>query len=215
MMTAGIASRSWTATGVATITILLLGMLVGVATSAETDRDRLDRKVRVMERVLDEVLAQSPHAAVHIGQTSRGLVLDDYGVVFTMDLSLANELLASRYRQLGGLVVGGNEEGERRYVDLRADLTKHRKEQEQEVKKRRAGVQRELTDALIDYGITLNELTDDHWVVIAVFVNGLSEPFVKSSQRLVLKIKMQDLRKHATGALSREAITKAVVVEQS
>jgi RNA polymerase sigma factor (sigma-70 family) len=52
---------------------------------ATTTASRLDRKVRVMEKVIDEVLVQSPNILVGRGGTARGLVLDEYGALFTIE----------------------------------------------------------------------------------------------------------------------------------
>jgi hypothetical protein len=70
---------------VAAIMIALVG-LVAVLAAADDRGVRLDRKIRVMEGVIDGVLIDSPNILVSPGGgITRGLALDGYGVLFTVD----------------------------------------------------------------------------------------------------------------------------------
>jgi hypothetical protein len=173
--------------------------------------------------VIDEVLVQSPHVTVSLGRNTRGLVLDEFGALFTFDAGLGTGLDLP-----GLLVVPGvrTEEGVRhRRLDRAIPLSEDesellepdewRKQAEATRREQIEGFEAELVDVLVDYGATLAELRDDQWVAVAAFLGGRA--FLDSSAgatRLVVKVKMRDLRQHASGVLSREAVEARVKVER-
>ena len=87
---------------------------------------------------------------------------------------------------------------------LAEPLDDWREKSEQRRKERLAGFQAELVDTLLDYGPTLSELGDDQWVAVAVY---LGERFITSGgdsgKRLILKVRMRDLRQYSAGRISR------------
>ena len=67
----------------------VLAAVAAPAAAANQAKPRpLDRKVRVMEKVLDAVLVDSPNVLVASQRATRGLFLDGYGALFTFDASL-------------------------------------------------------------------------------------------------------------------------------
>jgi hypothetical protein len=212
--------------------VAVLGLVAVTATAAEDSASRLDRKVRVMERVLDEVLIQSPNVMVSSGGVTRGLVLDGYGALFTLDARVGTDyfmalpaaplppkpgegteteiIIAPRVRHRGDT---GEIEVES-WDEWREESKEKHAEQYKEFKS-------ELIDALIDYGATLTELANDDWVAVAAFLD--SRVLFRGSEglfggggggRLVVKVKMGDLRKYASGSLSRDAVIGKVVIEE-
>jgi hypothetical protein len=217
---------TWRIALTAAVLVALMGMVIALS-AAEADDDRLERKVRVMERVIDEVLVQSDHVMISAGGTTHGLVLDGFGALFVFEGSvMGGELLIVPE----GFVFPGDadsvftfesrrqrtlEEAE----DEELDHLRSWKEREKEAQAKRAEnlekLEGELADALIDYGATLGELEDDEWVAIAAFLGG--SRFLDRStdtERLVLKVRMRDLRQYAASTLSREAAAARVVVER-
>jgi hypothetical protein len=78
-------TSQWKIILLAATVITIFGM-VAVVASADDRADRLDRKIRVMEGIFDQVLIDSPNVAVSPGSgITRGLALDGYGVVLTID----------------------------------------------------------------------------------------------------------------------------------
>jgi hypothetical protein len=199
----------------------LLGLLVVAASAAEEPAGRLDRKVRVMEKVIDEVLVQSPNILVGPGGTARGLVLEEFGALFTLEGSLGGTRLihirASRAPAAPGvsrnviIVPGGGEDGD----DEGTSWEEMEREAEERSREMLAGLKTELIDTLIDYGATLGELGNDQWVAIAAFLDsraliGRGDP----GTRLIIKARMKDLRQHAAGSISREAAASRIVVDE-
>lgn len=194
----------WTTVGRAALTLAV----AAVAVTALAVEDRLERKVRVMERVIDEVLVQSEHVVVSSRRPTRGLVLEDYGVVFTFEGRLgADGLFGSR-----GMVRFSDGDGPQVWAvpeDLQK-LQQDLKEKQAQAEKRRAddlaALQRELVGALLDYGATLSELGADDRVVIAAH---LDEGFTlggegEGPEQLVLDARYGDLQRALVGDLSHE-----------
>lgn len=80
-------TRAWSVLAAA-LAVLLLGLLIASVARADERSDRLDRKLKVMERVLDEVLVQSPNVIVSGSGTTRSLRLDGEGVLLVVNASL-------------------------------------------------------------------------------------------------------------------------------
>jgi hypothetical protein len=251
--------------------VLVLVFVTTCLTSAwaATDgpgRDRLTRKVRVMERVLDEILVQSPHVRVSGGSNTRGLVLDEFGALFTLEASLGVErfgyftmdearvraeearlkfeqarveaeearMNAMEHEKNSAEEEASEERAEARSARAEArqkariasdglvwsswpDSMKDMKEEGEKKKKEHLeGFKTELIDTLIDYGPTLGELKDNQWVAVVAFLDDQVRLIGQGSsgERLILKVKMADLRQYAAGKTSRSAITSRVSMEQ-
>lgn len=217
-------NENWRITLVALILTLLLGLLIASAARGEEPPGRLDRKVRVMERVLHEVLAQSEHVRVGMGDTT-GVILDEYGAVFMFHGELGGELEHMPDMQhLLQQIQEGEEHEEEAAAEL-ADkaragrgkgLAELRKEAQAKRSAELAALREELVDTLIDYGPTLSELGDDRWVVIVgVLDGGIFSDFQPDREvRLVLKAKLRDLRQLAAGTLTRQAMVAKVSVQE-
>jgi hypothetical protein len=211
---------AWRVVLIAAGIVLLLGTVVALAEAADDAGERLERKVRVMERVLDEVLLQSPNVLVDPSGAARGLVLEGYGILFTVEIKVGTAYLM----RMPAMPV--SPDGEEVIVVPRAprpgrdwdeesgSWEEWRAESESQRTEHYAAFKIELIDALIDYGGTLSELADDRWVAVAAFLDGRSFLGGGSGGRLMIKLKMRDLRQYNSGALSRAAVIKKVVVEE-
>jgi hypothetical protein len=217
-------SLVWRLLLAAIMVVALFGLMVAVG--AAQDSDRLDRKVNVMERVIDEVLVQSPNVLVSSRQVTRGIVLEGFGVLFTFDAGLHAQLPFGP-----GRYVVGDSEGLKfmRERDREAAEKIQRQFEEQEVlsleewetksaeerAKRIEGLEVELVDTLLDYGPTLGELKDDAWVAIVAFLDGRSPFGSEGPSQMTVKVKMRDLRRFAAGNLSRQEAKATVTVATS
>lgn len=204
----------------AALIVGLLGLVAAVATGAETGTSRLERKVQVLERVFDEVLQQSPNVVVMSPRgVARGVVLEGYGAVFMLSASLPGRFLWSPENL--PRIAGSAEDHNLFMFRLEADGEQGASSPEEESAKaakkraeRLAALKTELTDAMLDYGPTLTELPDDSWLAVAAFLGGDRLLGAGEGTRLVLRARMRDLRQYTSGALSREAAAKRVMVEQ-
>jgi hypothetical protein len=215
----------WKTALIAALLVALVGLIIAATSAQAADTgSRLDRKVRVMERVLDEVLVQSPHVMVSRSGNARGLVLDEFGALFIIEGSLGVEELMLPAGPAWTIAAGEDallldrgrrprERGEGE-EDEESTWKEWREQAEEKRRQHLDGLKADLTDALIDYGATLGELDNDQWVAVVAF---LGERFLidhaDRGTRMVLKIKMGDLRQYAAGSLSRDAAIAKVVVE--
>ena len=210
---------------VTTIATVALGFVLTAGPAvAAAPSDRLERKIEVMERVLDEVLLQSEHVVVSSGEVTRGLRLDGYGVLFTFEGSLG-EGLGRGARGFIALGDDGTVTTPFRVGGDPSELSRELKEQQAKAAAERdadrAALQAELTDALLDYGATLNQLGPDDRVVVAAFLGGGS-PFSvglpidggDDEEQLVLTARFRDLQRFLVGELSRQEAAALITVER-
>jgi len=191
--------------------------------------DRLDRKIQIMEKVLDEVLVQSEHVSVMSRSATRGLYLEGYGALFMFDGGLGESLMLERGRLRSGVFVVGDQppkkgdentsSRDRRFSDEHLELDKledlEKWKEESNAKKREnlAGLQNELIDTMLDYGTTLTELENGSWLTFVAFLgDNISLLGGGEEQRLQLQIKMSDIRQLMSGSLSRDEARKRVVI---
>ncbi|MBD3237196.1 MAG: hypothetical protein GF330_10860 [Candidatus Eisenbacteria bacterium] len=94
------------------------------------------------------------------------------------------------------------------------DLEKMKAEKKVKEEECYASGKEELIESLVDYGETLTGLRDDQWVAITAFLKN-ADLFKKHEiSRLVLKVRVRDLRDHAHGDLSRDNLFSRVMVEE-
>jgi hypothetical protein len=204
----------WKTALTAALVVVLLGLLAAWVAAADDTASRLDRKVRVMERVLEEVLVQSPDVAVSPGSAARGLYLDEFGALFVIEGDMG--MAFGEDGPPEPEVLGPGEGSEKDAAEAMRAFEDWRKKSAARQRERLSALRTQLQDALVDYGATLAELRDDQWVALVVFL-GERGPFgdTDGPERLMLKVRMRDLRQHAAGALSREAVVAKVLVTES
>jgi len=224
--------------GVAAVLVFALSGAGGVlGAPPEGGSDRLARKMGVLERIFDEVLEQSPNVLVGGGGSTRGLLLEGYGALFTFEGSVEGDSLGRLAMGIGGPALEHyfdardefpvpapapepdfpDEDLEARVPESMEDLAEswetRREESLKQARERLAGLKTELTETLLDYGATLGELDDGNWVVVAAFLDGFG--FSRGGpERLVLRVKMRDLRQYSAGQLSLEQATSRVAIEE-
>ena len=240
----------------------LAAHVLGAAGSSAPDR--LHRQVGVMEGIIDKVLLDSPNFVVSGRDDTRGVILPDYGIVFSFNASINNHDIFRLPGNLSldlpidirtgddGTVIIGKKG--RTYRNDSSDLTdeeaakleKKAKQLEQESKrsgknasdlqerlkdrqqsltewnKQRAAKaeelygagKQELLQVLLDYGETMTGLQDGQWIVLAGFFDrgGILED--KKASRLVLRVKVDDLRAYSAGRLGETEARGRIIVEE-
>jgi hypothetical protein len=255
---------------VASFLLLLAGAAaVGLAARASgaagtSPPDRLHRQVGVMEGIIDKVLLDSPNLLVSGRDDTHGVILPDYGIVFSFNASINNHDIFRLPGNLslhlpfdistsddGTVVIGrkgrvdrddssGNEEeksadvakrakqleeeskdtekkGSRfreRREDREQSLTEWNKERAAKAEELYAAGKQELLQVLLDYGETMASLPDGQWIVLAGFFDrgGILED--KKASRLVLRVKVDDLRAYSAGRLSEAQARDRISVEE-
>ncbi len=203
--------------------------------------NRLKKQIRIMEKVINEVLEESPNILVHSTTPSHGIYLDGFGALFTFEASLVDGsgMLWGFGKKFDVSKVFGNwtieRDGDKTIIitsdpdsdeetlieieDEDGDIKKKTIEQiEQEAREkeqeRYEGGKQELIDALIDYAETLTGLDNNEHVAIAAYL-GEDDFFEKREiSRLVIRVKMSDLRSYASDDISLESLKGRVAVEE-
>jgi hypothetical protein len=241
---------------------LLAGMLVAAtlasspgAAASGGPAGRVDRQITLMEKVLDQILLESPNLLVYGQDVTHGLYLAEFGALFTFEASLTGDGLGKtldlsflkdlRIETEDGKVtilrdsddasdsdsvddeattdylirLKEGEAADEKLVDKmnekKAELKRrHEKASAHESKLFENG-KTELIDALIDYGETLTALRDDQWVAIAVFLKNSDLFDQREISRLVLKVKLSDLRAYGADRITQDELRARVIVEES
>jgi hypothetical protein len=209
-------------------------LVTGAVSSAYAQDGQVTRKLKkqiaVLERVLDEVLVDSPNFLVGSRRNTHGLYLDEFGALFSFEASLISKDKDFPFgvsvgdwgkdftidRDDGKIIISwdkdedGDGEDDTHVID---EEEMHKKHQESQRELYEAG-KAELTEALMDYGETLTTLRDDQWVAVAAFLRD-SDFFASNKiSTLVFKAKLSDLRAYAQGDISEDAMAKRVVQEE-
>ncbi len=230
--------------GLALALIVTVGWMLAdpACAGAQGVSDRLKRQINVMEKIIDEILVDSPNLLVGSSSPSNGLYLDEFGAVFSFEASLVGS--PSRIFDFDGVfdfrsnihVESGDnkviiwrdtnadedeDEDEEDEDEGEIDIEKWKEKEEarkmkraEKEKERYAAGKEELIVALADYGETLSGLDDNQWIAIAVFL-GKNHIFKKERiSRLVIRARMSDLRAEASGRLTRDALLNRMVVDE-
>ncbi|GJM45150.1 MAG: hypothetical protein DHS20C21_19920 [Gemmatimonadota bacterium] len=215
---------------------LLAGLAVSQAFAVEPPTSRkMARQIDVMEKIMDQVLVDSPNFLVSGRGTTRGLFVKNYGVIFTFSASLVDKGSNWSFDFGEGFKVY-NEEGKRVIVldgdDVVQDyMVGDEDEEDDEGRDDRKGRSRrdrgdrvqerlygrgkaEIVDVFLDYGDTVTTLADGEWLAIVAFLRDSSYFSEARISRLALKAKAADLRAFAAEKISEEEMVKRIVEEE-
>jgi hypothetical protein len=191
---------------------------------------KMARQIEVMEKILDQVLLESPNFLIRGTPVAHGAYIPSFGVLFLFDASLTGQdwehlknwdFPGFKIEEKNGkrviilpdeedTPVPPDEEEEVGEVEGGDPRDVHRRRQERTYGRGKT----ELVDVLLDYGDTLSTLEANQWVAIMACMTD--EDFVDRARmsRLILKAKMSDLRAYGAGTLSEEEMVKRIVEEE-
>jgi hypothetical protein len=208
------------------VVAVLLGLLAGKAFGVEPPPGKMDRQIEVMEKILDQVLIDSPNFLVQGRGNARGLYVKEFGVIVTFGASLVDKDRDWSFDFSEGFKVVEDEKG-RKVIILEDTDEETAREAEAELKRREAeekssrgeSVQArlykrgkaELVDTLLDYGDTVTTLGKGQWVALVAFLQDARYFDERGMSKLVLKARIDDLRLYATDKLSEEDMVKRIV----
>lgn len=212
---------------VAAVGLVLLLAWVGTDTAAAQEvSKKLERQIAHMEDIISDVLIESPNLLVSSGGPTFGIYVDGFGVILNLETSLVSSNHwrdgISFLRGIGrGRIVlydddddywddedwddedpdDEDDEAYKRWRDRRKARSERRYDR---------GIQ-ELREALLESGDILDELADDEYVAIAVFLEDHRYFRRHRISRAFMKVKMSDLRAHADGRISYEELASRLV----
>jgi hypothetical protein len=216
--------------------VIIAAAVTGSFTVAESADSKVTKKLKkqisVLERVIDEVLVESPNFLVGSRQNTHGVYLEEFGVLLAFEASLISKdgdwefNLGEGWGRFGKKFKFEEKDG-KIIIDLRDDDDEDdedddiefdedewRAKHEESQKKLYEAGKAELTETLMDYGETLTTLADDQWVAVAAFLRD-SDFFASNKiSTLIIKAKVGDLRAYSQGNLSDRAIADRIVEEE-
>jgi hypothetical protein len=204
---------------------LVLAGWAGTAAGDDGMSKKLNRQIGVMEKIVDEVLLDSPNFLVYSKQNTHGIYLDEFGMLFSFEASLVTKSSEKWWKELqnlgdkfhvrrenGKTIIEYDDGDEEKSIDL--DDSDWQGKLEAEQKERYEAGKKELATVLLDYGDTLTGLRDAQTVAIAAFLRKGDFYLENRVSTLVVKAKMSDLRAFAKGDLSRSAMEDRVHFEE-
>jgi hypothetical protein len=221
-------------TWVASLAVLGLALAVGLPRLGLAEEKGADGKLRkqisIMEKVLDEALVDSKNALVKSTHPTRGVYLEGYGFVFTMELGIVDDNM--RWDQLSKLLdVGSGYTVEREEkkgegetvitIKKKAGDDKEFKSQEAAGKKddvsaeeRWGLVKKELVEVIRDYGDTIARAKPDEWFTL--FATPLVGSWgTKETERLVIRVQMKDITDFNAGRITERDFETRVQITES
>lgn len=234
----GIKQNKWTIALACLIGLVFITGVLAPVNAQEGDVPRkLSRKISVFERILSDVLHDSPYWLISGSQPAHGIYLDGFGAMFCFEASLvSNQWSIGRnfisnlrdYRidiDDDGIVIIGDKDDDYRVIvdgdelddmdedemeEYLADLKDSRKKRVKKETRRYERGKEELMEVLIDYGDNLPGMKDDDWIAIAAFLDGDNYFEDNDCEHLVIKAKYGDLK----AGLGEEEMMKRIVVEE-
>jgi hypothetical protein len=178
--------------------VILLTVLQGPARADDKDKKGLPRQIGIMEKVIDALLVDTPFVLVSGSDNARGLYLEGYGVVFSAQAALDFD-----------------EDWFKDDFDWKEWFEKEREKSGSDRHSiqhvRLEGIQKEMTQILIDYGPTLRGISDREKVGIALFLTG--DIWGRDKNRVfLLEVSRRDLDEYSSGKLDEDEVTKRVTI---
>jgi hypothetical protein len=222
--------RAWRAGAVAAALCFVAGQ--DASAVAPPPSKKMARQIEVMEKILDQVLLDSPNFLIRGTPVARGVYIPTFGILFSFDASLTGE----DWEHLKNWSFPGfkieEQDGKRVIIipDEDVDIEEIRGPEDEPDESDEDGDPRdhrlrrqertygrgktEIVDVLLDYGETLSTLEPNQWV--AVMAHLTDEEFIDRARmsHLILKAKMSDLRAYTAGSLSEEEMIKRIVTEE-
>jgi hypothetical protein len=194
---------------------------------------KMTRQIEVMEKIIDQVLLDSPNFLIRSTPVARGTYLPGTGILFTFDASLVEHDWSDRdlkkwnfgkgfrvEERDGKRVIIIDDEGNLERDDIIGDDGEIEDSLQDWRDKRRERTERvyvrgktEIVDVLLDYGDTVT-LEPGQWVIVMGFLTD--EDFIDRNRfsRLILKAKAGDLQSYAAGKISEEEMVKRIVEKE-
>lgn len=208
----------------------VLGILVlAPAALAGPDSRKMDRQIDLFERIVDDMLVQSPNWLVQGRHETRGRYRSGEGARFTFDAALVSRGWSGSYR--GGkwwksflhddddvIVIDRDDWEDMDDKDL-ADLKESRGKYRDRVTKRQARLyergKEEIVEMLADFGDLLTTVPDNETVQIVAYLDDADYFYDKDIRTLTATVKMSDVRAMGNGSLDEKKFAERVKMEES
>lgn len=204
-----------------------IGLLARQAFGVEPPPGKMERQIEVMERILDQVLIDSPNFLVSGRGNARGLWVPEFGIIMTFDASLLEKDKDWNFDFGKGFKIQTDDKGRKVIIldedseatpeDVREAIEKKKQEKQPDDSPQDRLYKRgkaEIVDALLDYGDTMSALPAGKWLAIVAFLKDTRYFDERGLSRLVLKAKIDDLRAYTANRINEQEMVKRIVEEE-
>lgn len=167
----------------------------------DLDPEAISSEIDIMARIIDTALQGRSREPMIRSSESRGIYLDDYGVIFFTNAIFGHELTFQVWENAGKRESA--ESIQRRIAELQTASTRRRADWAAGYKK----FKQQLGEVIADYGHTLRQINpQDHIVITANLENAPEE----EPGYLVCRVKKQNVDAFNARRISREQLLKQI-----
>lgn len=195
--------------------IVSAGLISSAVAGSDSDERRQDKQIRIFERLMDDMLIESPNWLVRSMESTRGDYIDAHGAVFSFKVDLNSQKW-----------FGGNhwsyyqDDDDSHVIVIRDDgRVRGRKVTDEDVLEREEKLYRrgkeEIIETIVDFGEMFTALDDGDWIEIKVRLRGAKYFKENDLRKLSVKVKMADVRAHSRGTLDEEGLIARIQIKES
>jgi hypothetical protein len=206
---------------------ILLGVTCPRAVACDPpSSEKMAKQIGVMEKIVNQVLVDSPNFFIQERENCRGMYVKDSGLVFTFSASLVekdwdldkllswsdvevektDEGYTVRTKDKNKNKDKEDPEGDEEAEEVEIDEATLRKKQERTYLRGKT----ELIDVILDYGDTLTTLESGKYLTIVGYLRDSDYFDEEGFSRLILKAKIDDIRAYGTGKISEDEMIKRI-----
>lgn len=185
---------------------------------------KMQREIRIFERVMDDMLIDSPNWLVPGRDNARGYYVPGHGPIFTYEASLVSRGWGrgSSFKIFGSdhFVFWDDDDEDEDYYDDdeddrdRKSRRKSREKMRDNEARRYDRGKQEVIDVFLDYGDSFETMKAGEWVTVVAYLDDADYFDDNDISHLVMKAKVDDLRAFGSGSLSEENLVAKIVVEE-
>lgn len=196
------------------------GLISTAVAGPDSDERRQDKQIRIFERLMDDMLIESPNWLVRSMESTRGDYIDAHGAVFSFRVDLNSKRWWHGGDRWSDLWSWYHDDDDSHVIVIRDDgRSKRRKVTDEDILEREEKLYRrgkeEIIETIVDFGEMFTVLDDSDWIEIKVRLRGAKYFKENDLRKLSVKVKMADVRAHARGALDEEDLIARIQIKES
>ncbi len=216
--------RRWTLFG----GIALLAAAAMVVTSlqvaqADPPTKKLQRELRLFERIMDDMLIDSPYWLVPGRENTRAYHVPGHGVLVTFQASLVSERWNGNWSGNGFSLRFWDRDDDDYYWDDDDDWDDDERDKDRRKSRRERRSTRvdrlydrgkeEIADIFLDFPDSFDSVSDNEWVKVVVYLD--SDVFYDQDiRRLEMSARVSDLKAYDADRIDESAFIDKIVVEE-
>jgi hypothetical protein len=192
------------------------GLISSAVAGSDSDERKQEKQIRIFERVVDDMLVESPNWLVRSMESTQGDYIDGRGAVFSFKVDLNTQ----RWGNGDHWSYFHGDDDDSHVIVIRDDgRSKRHKEVDEDVIEREAKLYRrgkeEIVETIVDFGEMLTSLEDGDWIEIKGRLRGAKYFKENDLRKLSIKVKMADVRAHARGTLDEDDLVARIEIKES